>query len=94
MSEYPYEQAEAGIRTFDAPLNDAGGMSARFIEIGSADAEYAYRGNYLLVLGGHCDIEGETFGEATLVVAKAVAPEPFELTAPEGSACLAMGVSF
>jgi hypothetical protein len=94
MGAYPVEQAQAGVRTFDAPLNGAGGMSAKFIEITSPGKEHDYSGNYLLVLEGSCDIEGVTFGKEMLIVAKTVTPEPFKVTASEGSTCLAMGVSF
>jgi hypothetical protein len=94
MSEYPVEQKQAGVQTFDAPLNGAGGMSAEFIEITSPGNEYDYSGNYLLVLEGRCDIEGVTFGREMLIVAKTVSPESFKVSASEGSACRAMGVSF
>jgi ChrR Cupin-like domain len=94
MSEYPVEQKQAGVRTFAAPLNSSGGMSAEFIELTSADAAYDYTGNYLLVLKGSCGIAGTKFGEQMLVVAKTVAPQPFKVTAPSEGSCLAMGVSF
>jgi len=94
MGEYPFEPKEAGVRAFEAPLNAAGGMSAEFIEITSAESDYDYQGNYLLVLEGSCTMQGVTLGEKMLVVAKTIAPEPFKVTASENSSCLAMGVSF
>jgi hypothetical protein len=93
LSEYPFEEGD-GLHIMRAPLNGAGGMSAEFIEITSAEDDYDYAGNYVLVLEGSCSIEGLTFGEQMLVVAKTVAPEPFKVSAAEGSTCLAMGVSF
>jgi hypothetical protein len=89
-----FEQSESGLRTFEAPLNDMGGMSAQFIEITSRRDDYDYAGNYLLVLEGSCEVAGVTFGEGMLVVAKSVAPEAFKIRAADASACLAMGVSF
>ncbi len=94
MSEYPFEQKAAGIRAFEAPLSSAGGMSAQFVELTSAGAEYEYSGNYVLVLEGICGIEGVTFGEQALVVARTVEPERFKVTLPRGGSCLVMGVSF
>src|SRR5689334_6602784 len=40
-----------------------------FIDIASAGG-YVYQGNYLLVLGGTCDIEGVTLAKGKLVVGK------------------------
>jgi ChrR Cupin-like domain len=94
MNESALEQDETGVRRFEAPLNSAGGMSAEFIEVTAPESEHEYRGNYLLVLQGSCDIEGMTLGEQMLVVASTVAPQPFKVIASEGSSCLAMGVSF
>lgn len=93
MNESPFEQKETGVRTFAAALDGAGGMSAEFIEVTSPESGYDYRGNYLLVLDGSCGIEGMTLGEQMLVVAATVEPQPFKVTATEGS-CLALGVSF
>lgn len=94
MSEYPVEQKQAGVRTVAAPLSGAGGMSAELIQITSAGDGYEFSGNYLLVLKGICEVEGLSFGEQNLLVAKTIEPEPFKIAASEGSACLAMGVSF
>ena len=91
-SAHPFEQKKAGVRTFQAPLDGAGGMSAEFIELTAPGGEYEYRGNYLLVLQGSCSIEGASFGKEMLLVAKAVVPQPFHLTAE--TSCLAMGISF
>ena len=81
-------------RTVDIPLESAGGMSGRFIEITSQEERYEYLGNYLLVLEGSCQVSGQPLGKQALVVAKSVKPEPFEVAAPAAGACLAMGVSF
>jgi hypothetical protein len=94
VSGHPFVDKGSGIRTFQVPLDGAGGMSGEFIEITSSGVGYQYVGNYLLVLEGSCDIEGATFGDEMLVVAKTVEPEPFNVTASSGAACLAMGVSF
>jgi hypothetical protein len=45
-----------------------------------------------LVLQGSCTIEGASFGKEMLLVAKAVVPQPFHLSAE--ASCLAMGISF
>lgn len=84
----------ASTRTVDIPLERSGGMSGRFIEVTSADAPYEYLGNYVLVLGGGCQVSGVPLGTQAVVVAKSVQPEPFQLVAAAGSACLALGVSF
>lgn len=94
MTAYPFEQKQTGLQTFQAPLNELGGMSAQLIELTPLAGAYEYVGNYLLVLEGTCDIEGSTFGAEMLVVAKALPPEPFKVTASTGSSCLALGVSF
>ena len=92
-TSYPFEDEQAGVSAFTAPLDSAGGLSARFIETTSAEA-YAFTGNYLLVLKGTCEIEGLPFGKDQLVVTKTVEPQAFEVAAAKGSSCLAMGVSF
>lgn len=94
MSAYPFEEKAIGRHTFEAPLNAEGGMSAQLIELTVPADEYEYVGNYLLVLEGRCDIEGRTFGAEMLVVAKALEPEPFNVSASSGGSCLALGVSF
>jgi hypothetical protein len=92
MDDYPSERT-AGTRSFAVPLDTAGGMSSKFIEITSTDQRFLYEGNYVLVLSGRCVIEGVPLGEQALVVAKTVGPESFSLEA-RGDRCLAMGVSF
>jgi hypothetical protein len=86
-------ESGSGARTRDIPLESAGGMSGRFIELTSPADHYEYLGNYLLVLGGSCRVSGSPLGEQALVVAKGVKPEPFEVAAA-ASECLALGVSF
>jgi len=93
-SAAPFEPAAAGVRTFAPPLDGMGGLSATFIELGEAGAAFTYPGNYLLVLDGSCGIDGSTSPKNTLVVAKAIAPRPFELSLPEGGPCLLLGLSF
>jgi ChrR Cupin-like domain len=91
---YSFEPRKTGVRTFMAPLDDMGGLSAEFVETTSSE-NYGYKGNYLLVLEGSCSIEGRTFGKNMLVVSKTVEPQTYNVTAPKnGSSCLAMGVSF
>jgi hypothetical protein len=88
-----FEEGADGVRTYDPPLDQTGGLSARLIEI-SSDFLYEYEGNYLLVLEGSCDIDGATYTEDRLVVGKEVAPELYTVTATGGESCLVMGVSF
>lgn len=92
MSEYPFEPREAGVRSFQAPLDGSGGLSGEFIELASTEP-HTYLGNYLLVLDGRCDIDGATHDAQQLVVAKTIEPQTFRVAARDGS-CLVMGVSF
>jgi len=92
-SEYPFEEQSAGIKTFSAPLDSEGGLSAQFIETTQTSA-HEFTGNYLLVLGGSCEVDGITFGEEKLIVSKTVEPITLEVAASPGSRCLALGVSF
>ena len=66
---------------------------SQLIETSSA-TPLTYQGNYLLVLKGSCDIEGVTLGQGMLVVAKALEPQPYAVSASTDSTCLALGVSF
>lgn len=86
------EQAE-GVQTYTVPLVDGGGLGSRLIQTTSTTPLF-YVGNYLLVLAGSCDIEGVTLGQGKLVVAKALAPQSYAVSASTDSTCLAMGVSF
>jgi len=92
-SVYPFEEQQAGVETFVAPLDTEGELNAEFIETTSSDA-YDFTGNYLLVLKGSCEIEGVTFGKDKLVVTKTVELQSFEIAASKDSTCLALGVSF
>jgi hypothetical protein len=92
-SMYAFEKKKDGVRVFATPLAGEGGMSAEFIELASAK-QYDYTGNYVLVLQGTCEIEGTEYGKNMLVVTKTVDPEPYDLAAPKGDSCLALGVSF
>ena len=93
-SAHPFEPAGAGVRTFAAPLDDTGGISATFIELGAPGAAFTYTGNYLLVLGGSSSIDGAPLRENMLVVAKDIAPRAFEVTLPDVGPCLLLGLSF
>jgi hypothetical protein len=90
---YTFEQPATGVKTYAVPLAAEGGLSAKLIETTSVEA-FAFSGNYLLVLKGSCDIDGETMAKGMLVVAKAIVPQAYEVTASAGATCLAMGVSF
>ena len=92
-SSYEFQEATPGVVTFAPSLDSAGGLGAEFIEISSSD-DYEYVGNYLLVLKGSCEIEGEVYGEDMLVVTKEVEPQPYKIAAAEAGRCLVMGVSF
>jgi hypothetical protein len=92
-STYEFEEANPGVGTYAPSLDGEGGLSAEFIETTSSDA-YDYVGNYLLVLKGTCEIEAEIYGEDTLIVTKAVEPQPYKIAAAKADPCLAMGVSF
>ena len=91
-SVYPFEEKATGVKVFAPPLAASGGLGAELIQTTSS-ADYAYNGNYVLVLKGTCEIGGMALGEHRVVVAKALEPQPFKVAAP-GGACLAMGVSF
>ena len=93
-SVYPFAEVAAGVRSFQAPLDPSGGLRGQLIELAPGSGGYEYLGNYLLVLGGRCGVDGAVQAARTLVVAEALVPEPFALTTVDGSACLALGVSF
>jgi len=84
----------AGVRTFQVPLDASGGLRGQLIELAPGSGGFEYLGNYLLVLEGRCGVDGAAEGARTLLVAKALVPEPFALTSVESSPCLALGVSF
>lgn len=90
---YTFDQKAVGIRTFTPPLDATGGLSAQIIATTSADA-YVYTGNYVVVLGGSCDIQGATYGKNMLVVGRSTDPLPYSVAASKDSSCSAMGVSF
>ena len=92
-SAHPFEQKPKGVKTFAPELVEAGGMSARFIELASSKS-YTFDGNYLTVLAGSCEVDGAKYGEDMLVVTRTVEPEAFRVRAPKGSSCLALSVSF
>lgn len=92
-SANPFEEKKSGVRAFTVPIEAGGGLKGEFIESQATQA-YTYKGNYLLVLKGSCQIDGATFGERKLVVAKAVEPQTYEVAATKDATCLALGVSF
>jgi hypothetical protein len=92
LSEYPFEEQQTGVRVYAAPLDAMGGMKAELAAIESGS--YAFQGNYVLVLDGSCEIDGETHGASKLVVAKSIQPQPYRVTAAAGSKCITLGVSF
>lgn len=92
-SIYPFTEVQDGVQTYESPLSSAGGMSSQFIKSTSSES-YEYTGNYLLVLRGSCNIDGEIYSENTLVVAKTVTPNAYQVSAVEGDACLSLGLSF
>jgi len=92
-SGYDFETQESGASVFEPSLDADGGLSAHFIEV-TGKSSYAFVGNYLLVLGGSCDVEGVKLSEKQLVVADGVDPREYAVTASSGGSCLALGVSF
>jgi hypothetical protein len=92
-SIYPFKKKKQDLSVFDVPLDPHGGMSAEFID-STSSKPYKYKGNYLLVLRGSCDIDGMTFDENMLVVATTVETQSYEVHAADNSACLALAVSF
>jgi malonate transporter MadM subunit len=75
----------------------AGGLAAtdpKLVPYGASSEDYDFEGNYLLVLSGRCEIEGEGYDEDMLVVAKTVAPQAYKIAAIGQEPCLAMGISF
>ena len=70
-----------------------GGMAARVIEL-STGASYDYTGNYVLVLDGSCNVQGQTREAALLVVTNEIAAQPFALAANGSGKCLLLAVSF
>ena len=88
-----FEEQTTGVSTYAIPIDDMGGMTAEFIATTSSEVQI-YVGNYLLVLEGDCEIDGETYGEEMLVVTKTVVPQPYAIAAAGDATCLAMGVSF
>lgn len=90
---YPFENKQDGVWTYDVPLDPQGGMSSELIKSTSSQG-YKYRGNYLLVLEGSCNIDGTRFNEKMLIVAKTVETQSYDLSATESNSCLALGLSF
>ena len=92
-STYTFDEEQSGVTAFSPPLDESGGMTAKFIETTSS-SPYTFDGNYVLVVKGKCLIDGVNFGEDELVVGKNVDVLPYTVAAPSGSTCLALGVSF
>jgi hypothetical protein len=92
-SSYPFEEQVGGANVYPVPLDASGGLRAEVIELSEADA-YTYSGNYVLVLAGRCEIDGEPYAAEMLSVTKSVASTSFEVAATSGESCLGMAVSF
>jgi hypothetical protein len=90
---YPFTEAQENVSVYPVPLDPGGGMSSQFIQSTSLES-YEYVGNYLLVLKGSCTIDGTTFAQETLVVATTIETQSYQVSAVEGSSCLALGLSF
>jgi ChrR Cupin-like domain len=93
LSDYPFEEQAEGAGVFSVPLDTAGGLAAELIHVSSSES-YELEANYLLVLEGSCEIEGESFAEDWLVVAKSVEGERYRVAAGDDEECLALGVTF
>jgi hypothetical protein len=92
-TKYAFTNPTNGIKVYDVPLDPMGGMSSKIIKSTTLKS-YNYKGNYLLVLKGSCTIDGTIFDRDTLVVAKTIATQSYNLSAAEGHTCLALGLSF
>lgn len=90
---YPFDAVQDGVSIHSIPLDPQGGMSSQFIQTSSSQS-YKYTGNYLLVLRGECTINGTTFSENILVVAKTIETQDYNVSSAEGNSCLALGLSF
>jgi hypothetical protein len=90
---YLFKAVQDGVSVYNVPLNPQGGMSSEFIKTTSSQ-NYNYTGNYLLVLKGSCTINGTTFGENKLVVAKTTDAQSYNISTAENKSCLALGLSF
>jgi hypothetical protein len=93
VTRYPFEPRQDGVSVYTIPLDLEGGIRSEFIQ-STATQSYGYDGNYVLVLRGHCTIDGTTFGADTLVVATTIETQSYEISAAEGSTCLALGLAF
>lgn len=92
-TRYPFKAVQAGVSVYSIPLDPQGGMSSKFVQTTSSQG-YEYIGNYLLVLKGSCSIDGTTFGEKMLVVAKTIETQSYKISAAQDQSCLALGLSF
>ena len=93
MTAYAFEEKASGVAVYSPPLDGTGGLKAELMQLTTSEP-YTFEGNYLLVLDGACDIEGKSFTEDTLIVAKDVIPQAYEVAASDEEACFALGVSF
>lgn len=92
IEDYPFDEQATGVGVFSVPLDDSGGLAAQLLHVTSAKS-YVLEANYVLVLEGSCTIEGQTFGEDGVVVAKSVDGERYEVAAAGAEECLAMAVA-
>jgi len=89
---YPLERKRSGVRTYTVPLDTAGGMAAELVEISAGS--YSFRGNYLVVVEGACEIAGVRYGRRKAAVAKTIEPGTFVVAADGDERCFLLGVSF
>ncbi|HKU42625.1 MAG TPA: cupin domain-containing protein [Polyangiales bacterium] len=91
--DYAFEAKSNGVAVYTVPLEDTGGMHAALLEVTTPNA-YAFSGSYVLVLKGHCVLEGARYGEGILVVSKTVTPRTYDVAASDDAKCTALAVSF
>jgi hypothetical protein len=94
LGAHAFVDAVPGVKTFVVPLEATGGMTSTFAALEGAGASFAYDGNYVLVLRGKCNVDGQVLAEQSLVVTKAIETERFLLASEGSDSCLAMGISF
>jgi hypothetical protein len=93
VDAYPFEGQSEGARVFAVPLDSGGGLSAELIRASSAE-NLDLTANYVLVLEGSCQVEGESFDEDWVVVAKSVDGERYRVSGAGEEECLALAVAF
>lgn len=89
---YPFTAQAGGAWTHSLPLPAPGGIRCQLIKPGPGT--YPYAGNYLLVLKGTCSINQTALASNTLVVAKTIAPQLYQIRAQGDSASLVLALGF